>query len=105
MEDQPYFGPCCCCGTTYRVRTIVMLNYRGTEAGKGWGCVLCGLPLDGVVYVACDNCVEFNIAPQEAVVGYVTDHRREAIARVYARGGHDHDLSKHPELLPTQKQR
>ena len=41
-------GSCCVCGVEgSRVRNIMMLHKRSLEPGKGWGCVQCGLPMDG----------------------------------------------------------
>jgi|SRR5208337_1807106 len=62
-------GPCCCCGGTKRVRNIVMLPYRAPVPGTGWGCVVCGLPEDGAIYIACDRCVELGAAPSKVVSG------------------------------------
>ena len=51
MNEVPNLGPCCHCGRTDDVRTIVMLSRRGPMPGCGWGCVVCGLPLDGAIAV------------------------------------------------------
>ena len=50
-------GPCCYCGGTDKPRqAIVALPYRAPTPGTGWGCVVCGLPTDGAVAIACTDC-------------------------------------------------
>jgi hypothetical protein len=73
------FGPCCCCGGTQRVRNFVTLNRRAPVPGKGWGCVVCGLPLDGALYVVCDQCLETEARPREVIYGYPAEKRRAPI--------------------------
>lgn len=97
-EDDLDFGPCCCCGAE-RPRNIMLLDYKGAVPGTGWGCVQCGLPMDGASYVACDTCAEDDRPPREAIVGYAKAHQREPIENVYARAPHAHDMQKHPEAL------
>jgi hypothetical protein len=72
-------GPCCCCGGTKLVRNIVMLPLRAPTAGIGWGCVVCGLPMDGAVYVACDRCVKAGIPAREVVSGRAASGERAPI--------------------------
>lgn len=57
-DEAPNLGSCCICersGPT--VRNMVMLPKRAPIAGRGWGCMECHLPLDGVVAVVCDSCL------------------------------------------------
>jgi hypothetical protein len=56
-DDMPTLGSCCVCGGLRNVGTIVMLPVRGALPGRGWGCVVCGLPADGASAVLCDACV------------------------------------------------
>ena len=58
QTDPRSLGPCCQCECTDGVRNIFLLNRRGAIPGRGWGCVVCGLPPDGAVAVLCDACVE-----------------------------------------------
>ena len=44
-----YPQKCCACGQTKRSRNIVMLEQKTLTLGKGWGCVQCGLKMDGAV--------------------------------------------------------
>jgi hypothetical protein len=78
-SDVPDLGPCCCCGGALRVRNIVMLNRRAPLLGTGWGCVVCGLPMDGAVYVACDRCLETSVRPREVISGYAASGLRAPI--------------------------
>jgi hypothetical protein len=96
-EDDENLGPCCCCGNPEGVRNIIMLDYQAAVPGTGWGCVQCGLPMNGASYVACDECVAAEREPMEAVLGYSQGKRRELIKNVYARQRHAHDMTKHPE--------
>ena len=61
-EDLPYLGRCCACleeGTEGNpVRNLMMLDRLAPTPGTGWGCFVCGLPLDGAVAVLCERCVE-----------------------------------------------
>lgn len=53
----PMLGPCCICGDEHSV-AIVMLEVKGLVAGHGWGCVACGLPMNGASAVLCEACVD-----------------------------------------------
>ena len=79
MSGDYNLGPCCCCGGTNRVRTIVMLPRRAPVAGTGWGCLVCGLPLDGASYVVCDRCLETGARPREVISGYAASGLRASI--------------------------
>lgn len=62
MDPQDFdgsydLGTCCGCGTSKGVVNVVMLPRRSPTPGKGWGCVVCGLPGDGAIMVMCDACV------------------------------------------------
>jgi hypothetical protein len=89
-------GRCCCCGRAGRaVRNIVMLPRLAPERGTGWGCVQCGLPTDGAVYVACDACVERHAPPVEVCLGLPASLGRWPVEDL---GGEvfEHDMSRHP---------
>jgi hypothetical protein len=93
-------GPCCCCGEAITGRkNFVMLPQRGPVPGKGWGCVVCDLPMDGALYIACDRCVDENRMPTHVVRGIVGRGERAPIAELSAEP-FDHDMSKHPEAFP-----
>lgn len=93
---------CCACGQSNEtVRNVVMLDNKAAEPGTGWGCVQCDLPMDGAVAVICDLCAAADPTGgsiREAVLGHMSEGRREPIAAVRARPRHEHDLSKHPEI-------
>jgi hypothetical protein len=79
MEDRENLGTCCCCGGTAGVRNIMMLPFRAPVPGKGWGCCVCHLPMDGAFYVACDRCLDRSAQPREVVSGYPKDGVRVSI--------------------------
>lgn len=97
-------GPCCACEGTDGVRNIYMLHQKSPTPGKGWGCVVCGLPSDGAVAVVCDGCHDHRVPRRFACAGWPAQAGRVPIESLT--GAHDHDLSLHPELtaLETAKE-
>ena len=97
-EDLPALGPCCMCDGTEKVTTIIMLERRCMVSGHGWGCAVCGLPLDGASAVLCDDCfVTYRSEPElltTACRGYPATEGRIAIAELPP-GTFDHDPVKH----------
>jgi hypothetical protein len=93
-EPQSDLGPCCCCGSTRKVRNIIMLSRRASVPGTGWGCAVCGLPPDGASYIACDRCVANDVPPREVVRGYAASGGREPIESL-APEVFDHDMTLH----------
>jgi hypothetical protein len=94
MRNIEDLGPCCCCGGTKKVRNIVMLSRRCSVPGTGWSCLVCGLPADGAVYVACDSCVENDPKPREVVRGYAASGEREPIDSLSPER-FEHDMTFH----------
>lgn len=92
-DDGPAFGPCCNCGTTEGVRNVMMINRRGPISGRGWGCVVCGLPCDGALVVLCDDCLEVD-PPKFVCTGYPATDGRTAYADLVPEV-FDHDPAKH----------
>jgi len=92
--EQPDLGPCCCCGSSVGARNIVMLSKRASIPGTGWGCLICGLPADGAVYIACDACLETHSwrLPVEVVKGDASSKGRQLISEL-SDERFDHDLS------------
>jgi len=77
-------GSCCGCGTHEGVNNTVMLPYRAPVPGKGWGCFVCGLPLDGAIAVLCDECLTKNQIifvcvgyPSDDVRAYAVHHQED----------------------------
>jgi hypothetical protein len=97
------FGPCCCCGgDDGTVRNLIMIPRRAPIPGTGWGCVQCGLPMDGAYYVACDDCADIGRPPVAVCEGYPADKRRMPLF-VLSEDVFDHDMSKHPESSRADK--
>lgn len=97
MIDFGDFGSCCTCGTTVGVVNFMMLPYRGPTPGKGWGCVVCGLPADGAVAVLCDTCVESGRPIKFICTGYPNKDGRTPTDDTGVLTPFDHDMTKHPE--------
>jgi hypothetical protein len=93
-DDLPDLGTCCGCGGSERVCAIGFLPQRGPVRGKGWGCAVCGLPMDGAVVVMCDACDRANVNPRFVCVGYPKENERMAIEEL-AIETFEHDKEKH----------
>ncbi len=74
--------------------------------GTGWGCLVCDLPLDGAIAVACDACCEkygekVPSALQWICLGRVGEDRRISYSPtepVSPKDHFDHDRALHTEL-------
>ena len=86
-------GPCCACGGTQNVRNILQLHQKGPTPGRGWGCVVCQLPMDGAIAVVCDHCLDTKAPLKFACDDYPASGKRVPIETLT--GTHDHDLAKH----------
>lgn len=104
--STPSLGPCCICGGTRRVRNVIELDKKSPTAGRGWGCLVCGLPLDGAVAVVCDYCFEEHtkkstvphslvFALKFACKGYPATDGRVSFKELV--GSHEHNLQFHTE--------
>lgn len=92
----PYVGGCCNCGEVRPdVRNFVQLEVKAPEPGKGWGCLVCGLPMDGAMAVLCDTCIEAVIDGAKIVnacAGYPGENRRVPVASLTERFSHHEAL-------------
>jgi len=93
-------GPCCVCESTVDVWNVLMLRQKAPMPGRGWGCVVCGLPSDGALAVICNACAP-ELAHGDPVPklrfacrGYPASDGRVPIATLT--GTHDHDITRHP---------
>ena len=105
-------GPCCICETEVVMEhngpdaplpAIVYLRKKAPIAGRGWGCLRCGLPKDGAIAVLCGPCADEYYAGRAelrfACRGYPCDGR---VPIGDLSGSHEHDLQYHPEAVaPT----
>ncbi len=89
-------GRCCSCEKDGSdVRNIISLHYRAPEAGKGWGCFVCGLPSDGAVAVLCDDCMDPDYGFLRFVcAGYPFENRRVSLGDVVGKG-FNHNMDYH----------
>jgi hypothetical protein len=93
-ETETDLGGCCACGKVDpTVRNVIMMDKRGPKAGEGWGCVQCGLPMDGAVYVLCDACFAEKHEPKYICVGYPKENVRIPITEITE--PFEHDMTKH----------
>jgi len=91
-------GSCCACGSTWRVRNVMLLPFKAPIAGQGWGCAVCHLAMDGAVAVLCDGCFLNNRAARFVCAGYPKADQRVPIEDITVGAAHAHDHTKHPEL-------
>ena len=73
------FGACCSCGAegeNVNVRNVVMLEQKSTVPGSGWGCVQCGLSMEGAFAVICDDCLDLGRPIIYAVAGELKNKKR-----------------------------
>lgn len=95
-DDLPDLGPCCMCEGLAGVSNIILLERRGVVAGHGWGCIECGLPMDGASAVLCDPCFDRYLADESVLTiacrGYPATDGRVAIAVLPP---FNHDAAKH----------
>lgn len=92
-EAGPNLGLCCNCKASRAIIPIVITR-RAPVPGKGWGCVVCGLPPDGAVAVLCQACGCADPHPRFVCVGYPKEGVRVPIEQLPP-GEFDHDMSKH----------
>jgi hypothetical protein len=78
-----------------------MMNRRAPVPATGWGCFRCGLPMDGALYMACDECVRNEIPPVEVCSGKPSTKIRVP-ADTLGDEPFDHDYSKHPEVISAR---
>jgi NMD protein affecting ribosome stability and mRNA decay len=76
------------------------MDFLGPTPGRGWGCVVCGVPSDGAVAVLCDACVERKVQPIRIIEGDAAEHRRLVITPAMRERKFAHRVELHPEL-PT----
>lgn len=77
-----------------------MLDFKAPAGFQGWGCVQCGLALEGAIALLCDRCVELQPLPPLKFIcagTYVMQGVRIGYAD-FPRHPHEHDLNRHPEV-------
>jgi hypothetical protein len=95
VDEDIIVGRCCACGERKQLRNLTMLPVKAPTVGRGWGCVVCGLSMDGAVAVVCDECAEIDAEILYACDGYAKDEGRIPIGDLTE--PHRHDETKHPE--------
>jgi hypothetical protein len=94
----PDLGQCCACEKedVHSVRNIVCLDRLAPVPGTGWGCFVCGLPMNGASAVICDECLRDEKEIRFAIKGLAADKQRIPLDELspYA---FQHDPAKHSE--------
>jgi len=68
--------------------------------GTGWGCTVCGLPLDGAQAVLCDRCVAQGLPLiRFACLGYPLDRERVPVVELCVPFRHDLERHRADDLL------
>jgi hypothetical protein len=105
MSHEVDYGPCCICERQdSTVRNILMLPKR-SPYGQGWGCVQCGLALEGATAIVCDRCfrkhkehvteqLKFFCKP-DGPKNYIDG--RAAYSELDSQPVWEHDMRLHPE--------
>ena len=92
-SDENDLGTCCICGKSGKtVRNIIVLDRETAPEnyGKGWGCLVCGLPMNGASAVLCDDCVPNRSKVDKMVIGWPKENRRRLLSEVpYVEFKHD----------------
>ncbi|NET37401.1 MAG: hypothetical protein F6K19_36145 [Cyanothece sp. SIO1E1] len=101
MSNEDYLldlGPCCACGKhDNTVRNMLMLEKLAPVPGKGWGCFVCDLPMNGALAIVCDQCLENKAELKQAIYDDPAKKLRCDIEEL--QGHFTHDLTKHePEI-------
>ena len=91
-SEMLVLGTCCICEGE-RAAAIVMLPVKNVVRGHGWGCVACGLAMDGASAVICADCLpgwQSNEKPLRfACRGYPAEDGRVSIEVLHE--PHEHD--------------
>jgi hypothetical protein len=91
-------GACCSCRRDdVDVFTILMLPKLAPIAGRGWGCVVCGLPADGALAVVCERCADTGVELVDACRGYPGEDGRVPIDTLEGEFEHDRRLHAQDE--------
>ena len=90
-------GTCCVCEGEMEICNILQLGYK-VESETGWGCLQCGLAMEGAVALVCDTCfIAYGNEIEDQIKYLVSDKERIPVPPVENRVTHKHDLSLHPE--------
>lgn len=92
------FGTCCVCEGGLEDCGLVQLGYK-VESESGWGCLQCGLAMEGAMAIVCKGCYDKFGVQIEDQIKYVMDGKtgRIPVPPVENRIPHKHDLSLHPD--------
>ena len=94
-KEVDTLGTCCACGrATLTVRNVYALPFKAPVPGTGWGCVECGLPMDGAQAVVCDECHDAGKRPVKICYGYPKENVRVWLENWSAGVAHLHDETK-----------
>jgi hypothetical protein len=96
MDYVLHFGSCCACEREDEsVRNVVALSVKAPMPNTGWGCMVCGLPLNGALAVVCDTCMEEKRPIVWVIYGMALSGER--VLRSTCTEPFEHNLQYHPE--------
>ncbi len=99
MNDDLDLGTCCSCSDSQDVRNLMMLNYKTSVPGTGWGCVVCHQPQDGMSAVLCGRCIETKQPIKFVIDGFPRDKKRLPFDRADPKlESFTHVIGFHPEV-------
>lgn len=92
------FGTCCVCDGELEDCGLVQLGYK-VESESGWGCLQCGLAMEGAIAIVCADCYDKYGVHIEDHIKVLMDGKtgRIPVPPVATRIPHKHDLSLHTE--------
>lgn len=78
---------------------LIQLDYK-VESESGWGCVQCGLPMQGAIAIVCVDCYDKCGGNIEDQIKYLMNgiKGRIPVPPVENRIPHEHNLALHPEF-------
>jgi hypothetical protein len=93
----PGFGPCCCCeGDVKKQPHLMMLEFEAPAGFKGWGCLVCRLPMRGAIAVVCPACIQAQKLPQFIASGRdLYDNQRQRLDSTFEQKPFRHDVGAH----------
>lgn len=103
MDTFDEYGTCCVCESEMQTCGIIQLGYK-IKSESGWGCLQCGLAMEGAIAIVCGACIDKYEGNVEDQIKYLMNGKkgRLPVPPAEERIPHEHDLSFHPEYTEGQ---